>query len=254
MRKVAVACGVVLVLTSCQWKGGEEPEGMVRIPAGEFTMGCSPGDGECQTDEEPPHKVWVSEFFMDATAVTVAQYRECVEAARCSRPRGYPEGYCTYFFSGRDQLPVTCVDWNQAKGYCEWAGKRLPTEAEWEKAARAGMTGSRYEELDQVAWYDKNSDGSIHPVGKKQPNAFGLYDMLGNVWEWCSDRYGEAYYEESPGRDPSGPGSGQYRVQRGGAWRDAPRNVRVSNRYWALPDYWSDDRGFRCAGSADIGP
>jgi len=233
-------------------KGGAVAGGMVRIPAGEFLMGCSPRDGECRGDEQPSHKVWVSEFWMDATEVTVAAYQKCVQAGRCSTPNTADQ--CTWSAAGKEQHPVNCVDWTQAKGYCEWAGERLPTEAEWEKAARGGTPGARYGDLDVIAWYDENSGGSTHPVGKKPPNAFGLRDMLGNVFEWCSDWDGDGYYDGSPGRDPAGPGSGQYRVLRGGSWSDASKYLRASLRYGLSLVSRNGYNGFRCASSAAIGP
>jgi len=148
---------------------------------------------------------------------------------------------------------VNWVDWSQAKGDCEWAGKRRPTEAEWEKAARGGTAGPRYGELEAIAWYEGNSRGATHPVGMKQSNAYGLYDMLGNVWEWCSDWFGEGYYQGAPEREPAGPGSGQCRVLRGGSWYAVTGVVRASARNWRHPDNRFDNRGFRCAGSAAIG-
>ena len=122
---------------------------------------------------------------------------------------------------------------------------RLLTEAEWEYAARAGTTAARYGDLDQVAWYDGNSGGKTHPVAQKAPNAWGLYDMLGNVWEWCSDWYGE-YKEEK--NDPTGPASGESKVLRGGSWLSNPRRVRVSDRNVLVPSDRIDNVGFRCSG------
>jgi formylglycine-generating enzyme required for sulfatase activity len=232
--------------------GGGTAGGMVRIPAGEFLMGCSHGDEECGDQEKPAHKVWVSEFFLDATEVTVASYGKCVQAGKCSAQQ--TGGTCTWGVVGKEQHPINCVDWEQAQAYCEWAGKRLPTEAEWEKAARGGKNGARYGDLDAIAWYDENSGRATHLVGKKQANAYGLYDMLGNVWEWCADWYEGGYYKGSPGRDPKGPSSGQDRVLRGGSWRDRSWSGRASSRFWRPPDLRFDGNGFRCAGSAAIGP
>jgi formylglycine-generating enzyme required for sulfatase activity len=233
-------------------KAGEEPLGMVRIPSGEFLMGCSPGDGECEFDEKPTHKVWVSEFFLDAIEVTVAAYRKCVQAGKCSAPN--TGGSCTWGVAGKEAHPVNCVDWNQARSFCAWAEKRLPTEAEWEKAARGGKTGARYGNLNAIAWYDRKAGVTPQPVGKKQPNAFGLYDMLGNVWEWCADWHGDDYYQGSPERDPAGPGSGEYRVLRGGSWSSVEKNVRVSNRHRNQAANWDDHIGIRCAESGASGP
>jgi formylglycine-generating enzyme required for sulfatase activity len=222
---------------------------MVRIPAGEFLMGCSKEDAEdseCKDDEKPPHKVWVSEFWMDTTEVTVTAYAKCVQAGSCRAPNSC--GLCTWNVAGKEQHPVDNVDWLHAKAYCKWAGKRLPTEAEWEKAARGGTTGARYGELDAIAWYDKNSGGATHPVGVKQPNSFGLYDVFGNVGEWCSDWFGGAYTEAAT-RDPGGPGSGQYRIVRGGSWFSNAEYVRAAVRRGNYPGSGLVTIGFRCARS-----
>jgi formylglycine-generating enzyme required for sulfatase activity len=160
--------------------------------------------------------------------------------------------FCNWTKPGRDQHPVNCVSWKQSGEYCEWVGKRLPTEAEWEKAARGGTTGMRYGEMDQVAWHTSNAEGSTHEVGKKQPNAFGLYDMLGNVWEWCADVYKLDYYKSSPAKDPKGPGSedGQGRVIRGGSLTEGKTGMRVSKREYTSNN-WAI--GFRCARNATEG-
>jgi formylglycine-generating enzyme required for sulfatase activity len=151
-----------------------------------------------------------------------------------------------------DSMPIEGVTWNNVYDYCAWAGGRLPTEAEWEYAARAGSTESRYGPLDEVAWYGANSGNQTHPVGEKRANGFGLFDMLGNSWEWVNDRYDEKYYQSSPSQDPAGPASGRYRVLRGGSWYVDPMAVRVSYREWNHPG-WVDSSGFRCGGEV-FGP
>jgi formylglycine-generating enzyme len=235
---------------------------MVRIPAGEFLMGCSPGDGECEPDEQPPHPVSLGEFWLDVTEVTMAEYKRCVDAGRCQSHFSDETCFILHEDRGRlpdsfrgEQQPAVCVDWSQAKGYCGWAGKRLPTEAEWERAARGGTALARYGDLGEIAWYDLNSGGSTREVGKKTPNAFGLYDMLGNAWEWCSDWYREDYYKDSPGRDPRGSDLGSKRVLRGGSWSPGSPKYpgtwiwRASHRYSFQPDYGFANAGFRCASS-----
>jgi formylglycine-generating enzyme required for sulfatase activity len=151
-------------------------------------------------------------------------------------------------FKGPDR-PVERVTWDEARQYCEAVGGRLPTEAEWEYAARAGTRQSRYGDLAAIAWYDSNSDKQTHPVGKKDKNPWGLYDMLGNVWEWVADRYQADYYKtlSSPAIDPQGPAARTFRVLRGGSWFNFSRFARASSRFIGEPEGRWNDVGFRCA-------
>jgi len=208
----------------------------VQIPAGEFDMGSESG----APDERPVRRVRISKAFeVGKYPVTQAQW----EAVMGSNPSD-----C----KGADR-PVELVSWNQVQEFLKELNEerdgyryRLPTEAEWEYAARAGTTGDYAPELDALAWYAANSGGETHPVGQKGPNGWGLYDMLGNVWEWCQDWYGADYYKTSPAVDPRGPESGKFRVVRGGSWSDVPWLLRASGRGWVGPGVWSDDLGFRC--------
>jgi formylglycine-generating enzyme len=207
----------------------------VWIPPGKFTMGCSPGDSECDEPEKPPHEVTITRgFWMNQTPVTEAAWLRFLKA------KGESIG------PKNSDSPVVNVSWEDAQKYCEWVGLRLPSEAEWEYAARAGTKGARYGELDDIAWHRGNSDGKPHPVRGKQPNAFVLYDMLGNVWEWVADWYGG--YEKGATVDPTGPPDGKYRVLRGGSWYVDPGVVRVSFRVGYEPTLRLRDIGFRCAG------
>ena len=210
----------------------------VYIPPGRFTMGCSPGDTEAFDDEKPAHDVTISKgFWMCQTPVTIGAWnRYC--AAKGATPK-----------TGDDSLPVAEVSWDEAQAYCAWAGGRLPTEAEWEYAARAGTTEPRYGKLDEIAWYSENSGGKAHPVGQKRPNAWGLYDMLGNVFEWTADWYDKKYYTSQPAEDPTGPATGHARTLRGGSWLLSPRFIRVSYRANGGPALRSSDFGFRCVGN-----
>ena len=135
-----------------------------------------------------------------------------------------------------NEMPIVNVTWDEAQAYCERAEARLLTEAEWEYAARAGATGQRYGPIGEIAWYSDNSDHQTHDVAQKQPNAFGLYDMLGNVWEWVNDWYDEKYYRSSPSRDPQGPANGQYRILRGGSWGNFSTDISLSARYPGAPN------------------
>jgi formylglycine-generating enzyme required for sulfatase activity len=206
----------------------------VWIPPGTFQMGCSPGDSECAHQEKPAHEVTITTgFWMGQTPVTQEAYKKVT-------------GNAPSHFKG-DKLPVETVSWKDAQTYCEKAGMRLPTEAEWEYAARAGTTGSRYGDLDQIAWYTKNSGKTTHAVGQKQANALGLYDMLGNVSESVADWYADKYLAHTQ-RDPAGPAGGQFRLVRGFSWANGDRDARVSRRGGDLPETAESWVGFRCAG------
>ena len=217
----------------------------VWIAPGTFTMGCSPGDNECFDVEKPAHPVTITKgFWMGQTPVTVGAYQRFASATGRQMPPApdFNNGW------SNENMPVVMVTWDDAQAYCGWMGGRLPTEAEWEYAARGGNTEARYGPIDEIAWYDLNSGSQTHDVAQKGPNGFGLYDMLGNVLEWVGDWYDEHYYQGSPSQDPQGPAGGQARLLRGGSWGNGPRLVRVSMRLWNDPAYRLSLAGFRCGG------
>jgi len=251
-RLYLISLAMVLALAACvttpatdvatvPMPPGPAVEGMVHLSGGTYMMGCSPGDAECSGDERPAHLVTLKSFWIAVTETTNEQYAKCAQTGACTMAHlANVEQW-----AGATQ-PVVGVTWNQAAAYCRWAGRRLPTEAEWEYAARAGSTASRYGVFDAIAWSFSNADQGTHPVGARQPNAWGLYDMLGNAWEWTADYYAADYYRSSPTNDPPGPPSGSLRVVRGGGWETRSPYIRVSARYFTKPDGWGNGHGFRC--------
>jgi len=209
----------------------------VSIPPGTFQMGCSPDDSECQNFEKPAHSVTITTgFWIGQTPVTQAAYKKVV-GTNPSNFRG-------------DHFPVEEVSWDDAQAYCQGVEMRLPTEAEYEYAARGGVPAARYAPLAGIAWYSANSGETTHEVGQQQANAYGLYDTLGNVWEWVADWSGA--YDGAAAVDPTGPPTppnGTLRVLRGGSWDLVASVVRVSYRGWLGPGARGSNIGFRCAGN-----
>ncbi len=283
---LVVIVGIIWFLFSRGAKKGEvraNPEdglNYVWIPSGTFTMGCSPGDTECYDFEKPPHQVTIGRgIWMGQTEVTVGAYKKFAAAeGRQMPPEAEFNGRPLNPAWGDDSMPIVEVTWGDAAAYCKWAGGRLPTEAEWEYAARADSTAPRYDHLDDIAWYADNSGqarldsltilkkgdqagfqkslgengNGIHDVAQKKANALGLFDMLGNVWEWVYDYWDPNFYQGSPAQDPIGPSSGMERVLRGGSWMGVPRDIRVSLRNRRNPGDRDYDIGFRCGGEKDI--
>jgi formylglycine-generating enzyme required for sulfatase activity len=213
----------------------------VQIQPGEFTMGCSPGDSECYSGESQAHRVRITQGFQIGKYEVTQEQWQAAMGSNPSRGQGAT-------------LPVEAVSWDDIQGFLQRLNSRndgflyrLPTEAEWEYAARAGTT-DKYagaSTLEDIAWYQSNSGGQTHPVGQKRPNAWGLYDMLGNIQEWCQDWYDGSYYSSSPVENPAGPSSGQTRILRGGSFYGSARYVRVSIRGSNVGERHVS-RGFRC--------
>jgi formylglycine-generating enzyme required for sulfatase activity len=219
---------------------------LVRSEGGAFLMGALEGEEGSIDDERPQHRVTLPPFWIGKHPVTNEQYARYLG----ENPKARKPGYWGDRRFDQATQPVVGVSWEEAARYAQWAGLRLPTEAEWEYACRAGTQG-RYcsgeseADLDTVGWYRENSGRKLHVVGEKAPNGVGLYDMHGNVWEWCADWYGE--YSGDEQRDPAGPASGQDRVMRGGSWNDYARGCRSAQRGWISPGLRRDDLGFRLA-------
>ena len=255
------------------------------IPGGSFEMGelaergleaclqyyTPVDDEECVLEwffnEEPVHRVTLDGFWIDQTEVTNAQYALCVAAGECTPPRNTSSATRTTYYgdSRYANYPVIYLDWYQAEQYCTWAGRRLPTEAEWEYAARGGLARTLYPWGDvfngrlanfcdancEFTWYNPDYDDGYRdtaPVGSYPPNGYGLFDMVGNVWEWVADWFYTTYYEFSPTVNPQGPDRGEFRVLRGGSWISDGDFLRIATRLWDAPDSWDyDTTGFRCA-------
>jgi sulfatase modifying factor 1 len=232
------------------------PPDMILVPEGEFLMGRQATDAA--TDEVPEHRVWIDAFYLDRTEVTNAQFKAFCDATQ----RLYPNNpmWESDYFIAKPEYPVVNITYDQARGYCEWAGKRLPTEAEWEKAAR-GTDGRLYpwgnEWKEDVANLngEKGADTYIHtaPVGSFPDGAspFGILDMIGNVWEWCADWSDPDYYAKSPKRNPQGPtGPLPWRSVRGGGFSSPRRptgDTTVTNRSKNPPNLPVHHIGCRCA-------
>jgi formylglycine-generating enzyme len=242
---------------------------MVLIPTGKFQMGSNNGDD----DEKPIHSVYLDKFMIDKFEVTVDEYRKCVKSRKCQEfttnyweKKDHGPYKCNWSVPGRDKHPINCVDWHNAKNYCKYVNKRLPTEAEWEKAA-TWKNGKKYEYpngkiiiycrdaiLDDGNKYGGNdTDGCgkdrTWKIGSKSKEINGTYDMSGNVWEWVFDWYRKNYYHNSQNRNPTGPSSGAYRVYRGGSWSHDATSLRGSNRNSSDPSFRNGYLGFRCVAS-----
>jgi formylglycine-generating enzyme len=220
MRRTAqIAAALALTLHAANRTKVNPADGLryVWIAPGKFMIGCADAPQECFTWELSPHLVEIKPgFWIGQTEVTQQAYQR-VSGKNPSMYRG-------------PRLPVDQVGWDDAKQYCEQVGMKLPTEAQWEFAARAGTTESRYGPVEDIAWFDGNSEDHTHEVAKKRPNAYGLFDMIGNMWEWVEDSY-----------------TADKKILKGGSFYNLARDLRVSNRLWATPDTRHRNMGFRCA-------
>jgi formylglycine-generating enzyme required for sulfatase activity len=226
----------------------QDERSMVLVPAGEFLMGSWTGD----VDEQPMRRVYLDAFFFDKDQLTVGQYAKFLEATS----HGVPSDWNIMSRAMHKQRPIVNVEWADAVAYCTWAGKRLPTEAEWEKAAR-GTDGRTYPwgdesptkfhgNMKKELW---NNHMGLTSVGMFEDgrSPYGINDMAGNVWEWVSDWYDPNYYHTAPQRNPTGPPTGNHKVVRGGSWGSGPEGMRSSERETRLPSFQGYGTGFRCA-------
>lgn len=274
---VVVLAAIALGFSLYRWSQPQAGETRVRptdgmkmlfVPAGEYLRGSSAADYEAEDNEKPQHSVYLDAFWIDRTEVTNDQYHTCVEAGACSAPPWCGRLDLTYDDPTKGDYPVTCVSWYDAQAYCEWAGARLPTEAEWEKAAR-GTDGRLYPWGDTgpdctKANYWENYWGEPGyceqgptTVGSRPAGAspYGALDMSGNVAEWCADWFSyDAVYSFGRSENPQGPASGDRRAVRGGTWDNVARGIRCAGvRFGNPPDGRSQAVGIRCARSAASG-
>ena len=236
-------------------KDGKE---MVLIPAGSFEMGDHFSEGN--EDELPVHRVTLGAFYMDTHEVTVGQFKQFVNQTGYDYDHMWDD---VAKYSPGDDYPMIYVNWNDATAYAEWAGKRLPTEAEWEYAARGGLVGQRYvwgddeklaRDYANYEWVEGKDKWELcSPVGSFKPNGYGLYDMAGNVLEWCADRYDGNYYTNSPVNNPQGQEDSiyKYRVLRGGSWLALTNSLRVAYRPIDNPNSRYIYYGFRCVSGSN---
>ncbi|MBS0150657.1 MAG: SUMF1/EgtB/PvdO family nonheme iron enzyme [Nitrospira sp.] len=243
---------------------GKDHAPMVEIPSGSFPMGVPPGDRDGGRDEYPRHEVFLDPFLIDQFEVTNGRYIEFVKSTGHRVPQNpthptrnlWQDDTITESVAER---PVINVDWFDADAYCKWAGKRLPTEAEWEKAAK-GTSDRRFpwgnvEPTAKHLNYNQRWIGekTLMPVGSYEAgkSPYGVYDVVGNVWEWVNDWYDARYYEKSPSKNPTGPQEGTKKVIRGAGWQNETPTVRIFTRVDSDPTMRNESTGFRCA--ADVG-
>jgi formylglycine-generating enzyme required for sulfatase activity len=227
---------------------------MVLVPAGEFTMGSDEGDD----DEQPVHRVFLDSFYLDTFEVTNGRFAKFVTAIQSEPPWGFADQETPVVDADR---PVRWVNWLEATGYCLWAGKRLPTEAEWEKAAR-GTDGRPYPwgheppTAAHAVFGLKEGDETVSPIGNRSlgRSPYGAHDLAGNLYEWVSDWYDDAFYQTAPTSNPRGPSEGTTKGQRGGSYINSPYRLRAAFRTKGDPTEHAPHVGFRCAQDAPPRP
>lgn len=279
---VTAVPGVCLAQSPPQTYLGKDGAEMVYIPEGSFIMGSAESDLQ---EISPKHKVYTDAFYMDRFEVTNKLYARFLDNVKPSEGNSGDRSRWVVLrsdledptkidwwpteivlnnerykpFEGYENLPVITVSWIGAKAYCEWAGKRLPTEAEWEKAARGGLEEKAYPWGNEIptggvvydrAWRDNQRPAPTNSVGNYHSNAYGLFDMAGNVSEWCQDWYDPSYYKDSKRDNPQGPDSGTQKVLRGGSWYNNAYFLRVALRNFSDPASQNDAVGFRCVKDA----
>ena len=231
------------------------PTDMTYVEEGMSTLGAEDGDLAAKSDAKPIHQVYLKSYYIDIYEVTNNEYSDCVASGECSEPKELSSATRENYYNDPvfDRYPVINVTWEDAQNYCEYIGKRLPTEAEWEKAAMGTLDYRRY------SWgngspqsYSMNISGV--PADTEMGNSYlkgaspyGLVDVVGNVSEWVSDWYSQTYYAESPVEDPTGPMNGTEKVVRGDSWNTDVESVHVTNRYSMTPEEYNNETGFRCA-------
>jgi formylglycine-generating enzyme required for sulfatase activity len=234
---------------------GKDGAPMVLVPAGEFTMGSDEGDD----DEQPVHRVVLDSFYLDTFEVTNGRFAKFVEAIQSEPPWGFADQETPVVYADR---PVRWVNWLEAMGYCLWAGKRLPTEAEWEKAAR-GTDGRTYpwgndspRPAHAVFGLKEGGDETVSPIGNRDSGAspYGVHDLAGNLYEWVTDWYDDAFYTQPAASNPRGPVAGTTKVQRGGSYINSPYRLRSAFRTKGDPTEHDPHVGFRCAQDAPPRP
>jgi formylglycine-generating enzyme required for sulfatase activity len=243
MKKIAILI-LCFTITHLAFSQGKESIEWVKVEGGTFQMGCQKTEPDCYPDEEQ-HTVTLSTFQISKYEITVAQYRYYCNQTGKSMPQEPNFGW-------QDNAPIVNVTWQEAKDYAKWAGGRLPTEAEWEFAARGGnkSKGYKYSGGDnalEVGWCYENSEKMTHPVGEKKANELGLYDMSGNAWEWCEDNYDIYYYKNSPQKNPKGPTKGIGKVNRGGCYNFDYRLMKTTHRRGSGDESTGTGTGFRIA-------